>query len=181
MDQCFQITPVFLCTWQGSGKGNSFEELQKLFVSMFSADLAAFDNSIARNCATSDKKRGASNSFPFFESPEENFAQPQNHFFGCGNDVNSSTPKKTKSNLHSNSNTTSTNNFMQFDRTCSNQWWRAAYLLLYDIIELLAALIGIFVTPLILAALGRRQFIYIQTPCGIFVTLRHHWTAGSID
>ena len=129
MDQCFQITPGFLCIWQGSGKGNSFEELQKLFVSMFSADLAAFDNSIAPpNCTTSDKKRGASNPFHFFESPEESFAQAQNHFFGCGNDVNTSTPKKTKSNLHSNSNT-STNNLMQFDRTCSNPWWRAAYLL----------------------------------------------------
>eukprot|EP00250_Pteridium_aquilinum_P013699 c21513_g1_i1 orf=711-1439(+) len=94
-----------------AGKGSSFEELQQLFVSMFSADLAAFNNQCPPSAASSinfDRKRGwgggdyeTTSYFGSCIMDQSLPLPPQTHLFfndafHHGSNVNTSAPKKTK-------------------------------------------------------------------------------------
>ncbi|KAI5054508.1 hypothetical protein GOP47_0030603, partial [Adiantum capillus-veneris] len=94
---------------QDSEKMNSLEDLQQLFVSMFSADLAAFSDPRPPPSASSvnfEKKRGwGSDDYgtSYFGScvMDESFLSPQNHYFfdqafHFDNNLDVSTCKKTK-------------------------------------------------------------------------------------
>ncbi|KAH6559460.1 hypothetical protein KP509_1Z007300 [Ceratopteris richardii] len=91
---------------EGTEKCESLEDLQKLFVSMFSADLAALGNAGPTASSNFDKKRdrGCSNyGTSFLDSYilEQNISSPQLYFNGnIGNeiDLNTSSSKKTRCN-----------------------------------------------------------------------------------
>lgn len=94
---------------QEAGKGSSFEELQQLFVNMFSADLAAFSNPClpSASAINFDRKRawggGDYDTASYIESciVEESLSTSQTHYFfndtfHFGSNTNTSVPKKTK-------------------------------------------------------------------------------------
>ncbi|MCO5579126.1 hypothetical protein L7F22_032978 [Adiantum nelumboides] len=94
---------------QDAGKANSLEDLQQLFFSMFSADLAALNNPSppAAASVSFEKKRGwGSGDYgtSYFEScvMEETFPSPQSHYFfdeafDFESNISTSTCKKSKS------------------------------------------------------------------------------------